>query len=374
VNTTSAGPFMLRNQFSGGEFVQQGKRLQFGLGMRPTLFGFFPGVGPLARIRHSLSPVIDYRYAPRAQVSEEYVRVLDPTGTALNARSDPQQTVSFGLSQSFEGKMRAAGEDSAAAANARKLRLLSINTSSIEYNFEAAKQPGRTGWQTQRLTNSFSSDLLPNFQLSLVHNLWDGPVGLDTTRFDPFLESVSASFQFSAATIRGIAGLFGIALGGGGREEGERAPAPEPGRVSDDATPIRGYQGYGGFPRGPGYPGAFGAAMPGGRGFSLGVQYSSTRTRATAATGLPSAGGQRNVNLNLGFSPTRSWSVTWTTNYDVDTQRFGQHYLRFERDLHEWHASFAFARSPNGNVAFNFYISLTDLPDIKFDYDQQTYQ
>jgi hypothetical protein len=58
----------------------------------------------------------------------------------------------------------------------------------------------------------------------------------------------------------------------------------------------------------------------------------------------------------------------------VDTQRFGQHYLRFERNLHEWHASFAFARSPNGNVAFNFYISLTDLPDIKFDYDQQTYQ
>src|SRR5436309_5972 len=51
VNTTS-GPFMLRNQFSGGEFVQQGKRLAFNLGVSPAFFGFFPGFGPLACIRH----------------------------------------------------------------------------------------------------------------------------------------------------------------------------------------------------------------------------------------------------------------------------------------------------------------------------------
>jgi hypothetical protein len=373
VNTTGAGPFMLRNQFSDGEFVQQGKRLQFSLGMRPTLFGFFPGVGPVNRIRHSFSPIVDYRYAPAAQVPEEYVRVLDPTGTALNARSDPQQTVSVGLSQAFEGKLRAPGEDTA-ATNARKLRLLSINTSSVEYNFEAAKLPGRSGWQTQRLTNSFSSDLLPGFQLSLLHNLWDGPVGYDSTRFDPFLENVSASFNISAATVRAVAGLFGFAFGrsGGDRQERpEDAPPPGPGD-----EPVRGYQGYAGGMGGTGYPGSFGPAPGGGRGFSLGVQYSSSRTRESAAAtpGIPPTGGQRNVNLNLGFSPTRNWSVSWTTNYDLDTEQFGQHYLRFERNLHEWQASFAFVRSPNGNVAFNFYISLTDLPDIKFDYDQQTYQ
>jgi len=375
VNTTGAGPFMLRNQFSDGEFVRQGKRLQFSLGMRPTVFGFFPGVGPLTRVRHSFSPIVDYRYAPGAQVPEDYVRVVDPTGTALNARSDPQQTISVGLAQAFEGKLRARGQDTT-AANARKFRLLSINTSSIEYNFEAAKQPGRTGWQTQRLTNSFNSDLVPGFQLSLVHNLWDGPVGYDSTRFDPFLENVSASFQISAATVRAVAGLFGMALGRSGAGEPQVQPAQpgqEPERDTGDLNPVRGYQGMGGYPRGSGYPGAFGPARGGGRGFTLGVQYSSSRTRETATPGPSSQGGQRNVNLNLGFSPTRSWSVSWTTNYDIDTERFGQHYLRFERDLHEWQASFAFVRSPNGNVAFNFYISLTDLPDIKFDYDQQTF-
>src|SRR5207245_1000009 len=50
VNTTSAGPFMIRNQFSDGRFVRQGKRLQFAASMSPTFFGFFPGIGPLERI------------------------------------------------------------------------------------------------------------------------------------------------------------------------------------------------------------------------------------------------------------------------------------------------------------------------------------
>src|SRR2546426_9166405 len=48
------------------------------------------------------------------------------------------------------------------------------------YNFEQAKQPGRTGWQTQSIGNTFASDLLPGFSLRTTHDLWDGPVGLAT--------------------------------------------------------------------------------------------------------------------------------------------------------------------------------------------------
>src|SRR5256885_5574289 len=50
VNATGAGPFMIRNQFTGGEFVQQSKRLQFFASISPTFFGFFPGLGPFSRI------------------------------------------------------------------------------------------------------------------------------------------------------------------------------------------------------------------------------------------------------------------------------------------------------------------------------------
>ncbi len=48
--------------------------------------------------------------------------------------------------------------------------------------------------------------------------------------------------------------------------------------------------------------------------------------------------------------------------------------VRLERDLHEWRAGFNFSRNPNGNFAFYFSIYLTDLPELKFDYDQTTFE
>src|SRR3989442_1544994 len=74
---------------------------------------------------------------------------------------------------------------------------------------------------------------------------------------------------------------------------------------------------------------------------------------------------------NLSFKPTEKWQAIWTTSYDVATHTFGEHLVRLERDLHRWHASFAFAKSPNGNFAFTFFVSLLDQPDIKFNYEQQ---
>ena len=80
--------------------------------------------------------------------------------------------------------------------------------------------------------------------------------------------------------------------------------------------------------------------------------------------------------LSLSETPLKSknhWTASWNTLYDFDTHRFGQHYLRLERDLQRWHASFAFSRTASGNFAFSFYVALLDQPDIKFDYDQQSY-
>jgi hypothetical protein len=227
VNQTSQGSFRIRNQFTGGEWVQQGKRLQFSAGLSPTFFGFFPGLGPIERIRHSISPSVSYAYAPGSEVSAEFARAVDPTGRNFRARSDPQQTISLGLSQNFEAKLKPPPGDTTTERAARKLRLLSINTSSVSYNFEQAKQPGHTGWQTQTLSNSIASELLPGFSFSLTHDLWRGQVGTDTARFDPFLTSVSAGFTITPATIRGLAGLLG--LGGKAPANAPTPPAPTPG-------------------------------------------------------------------------------------------------------------------------------------------------
>ena len=355
LNATSAGPFMLRNQFSGGEFVRQGKRLAFTASMSPTFFGFFPGVGPLARIRHSVSPLISYQYAPGAKVPEAYARALDPTGRTLNARSDPQQTITLGLSQNFEAKLKTAPGDT--TSEPRKLRLISINTSGISYNFEQAKDSGRTGWQTPSLSNTIASDLLP-FQLQITHDLWRGRVGTDSAKFDPFLTSLSTSFTITPATLRGVGGLLGFARG--------RAPAA----AAADTAAVGGMPGTrtDAFRRTQGRLGAMG----GGRAFALRVNYTSNRSRAdTALFGNP--GGRQFATLSLNFSPTAHWTASWYSSYDFDTRQFADHVLSFDRDLRRWRASFVFSKSANGNFAFSFNIALIDQSDIKFDYDQRTF-
>ena len=366
VNQTSAGPYMIRNQFTNGDFVQQGKRLQFSASVTPTFFGFFPGFGPIARIRHSISPIISYAYAPGATVSEAYRNAIDPAHQLLNSGSDPQQTISLGLSQNFEAKLKPPVGDTTTQAAARKLRLLSINTSSLQYNFEQAKQPGHTGWQTQTLSNSFGSDLLPGFSLTVTHDLWKGQVGIDTAKFDPFLTSVTANFSVTPATIHGIGSLFGL-----GKGTTPASPAAPPAQTTSPAPPP-------GMP-----PDPFGAKQflaptgGGGQGFNLSINYTESRTRPVApAPGtilLAGSGEQRQAGLNLSFQPTPKWSANWTSQYDFVARQFGLHVISLQRDLHRWHASFSFSKSPNGNFAFSFYVSLLDQPDIKFNYQQQSY-
>jgi len=103
------------------------------------------------------------------------------------------------------------------------------------------------------------------------------------------------------------------------------------------------------------------------------MSYSITRSRGDTTPALRNQSGQRVVNMNMAFSPTPNWSATWTTSYDFATRQFAQHFVHLNRDLHRWHASFAFSKSANGNFAFSFTIALTDQPDIKFDYDQRSY-
>ena len=110
----------------------------------------------------------------------------------------------------------------------------------------------------------------------------------------------------------------------------------------------------------------------------MAMTLSITRSRpdtSTSGTLLPQPkAGRQMLTMSTGFSPTANWTLSWNTSYDLETRQFGQHAVRLERNLHRWHATFAFYKSANGNFAFNFNIALIDQPDIKFDYDQQTYR
>ncbi len=354
-NATSAAPFAIRNRNTNGDFVIQGKRFRFGLSSAPTVFAFFPGIGPLSGIRHSFSPSVSYNYAPAAQISETFARAIALPGQELELRSLPMQTMTVSLSQVFEGKLRPAKGDTLSTA-ARKLRLLSINTSGVSYDFEQAKQPGRTGWITETINNSFLSDLLPGFSLNVSHDLWEGVAGSDTARFDPFLQSVSANFSLSGRTLCAIASIIRLcprpAVG-----------ADRTGRIFSPDANRRG-------------PGTFAPAgqVPLGqnRPFTANFSYSLSRTRPSATN--PSPNNPQNLNFSTAFSPTPFWSLSWDSQYNITDAKFESQRIRLSRELHEWRAEFSFFRNANGNTAFYFTVFLTDLPDLKFDYDQTTFE
>ena len=364
IRNTTSGPFLLRNRYTAGGFVSQGKRLSLSASLSPTFFGFFPGVGPLSRIRHSFAPLLNWSYSPAAQVPEAYA-----AATPGNVRESPTfMRLSFAMSNTFEGKLRQEQADSTAQEQqARKVKLLSIQTSSFDYDFEQAKQPGRNGFVTQRLSNQFTSDLLPGFSLSMSHDLWDGPVGYDTTRFDPFMTSISARFTLSARTFQSI---FGLITGG-------PQPPAEEGETWDEMSLEDQI-----MPRGTGtgqstrLDRTFGEGMgrTGGRGFQASITYDDQRQRPRedAVGDLLESRANRTVGWSLSFSPTPNWAVSWNSQYNLTLNQFGQHMLRLQRTLHRWQATFAFLKAPNGNFAFNFFISLRDQPEMKLQYDQRT--
>lgn len=75
----------------------------------------------------------------------------------------------------------------------------------------------------------------------------------------------------------------------------------------------------------------------------------------------------------MSFNITPKWSASWGTNYDFQASQFGSQTVTLQRELHDWRTIFAFTKGQNGNFAFNFFIALTAQPDIKFNYDRQTY-
>ena len=363
VGNTTSGPFAIRNRNTNGSFVRQGKRLSFGSTASPTLFAFFPGVGPLSRIRHSFSPVITWNYQPAADVPEEYARAIAQAGQPFQLRSDATHRVSVALSQTFEGKLGTRGADTAQTeTEARKVRLLSLTTSSISYDFEQAKKPGFTGWVTPTVTNSILSDLLPGFNLSLTHDLWRGAVGSDTADFSPFLQNVSASFAVSGGLLRSIGSIFGLG-GKTGREADGRDRVPTS-YIAESGRRTR--------------PGSFFSSTQSplqrpGRTFSANFNYQLTRTRPVSGVpDIPAPPSRQSLGFSTNFSPTPFWSLSWSSQYNITDGKFESQVVRLERELHEWRAGFNFVRNPNGNFAFYFSIYLTDLPDLKFDYDQTT--
>ena len=405
------GPFWVRSEASGGQFVSQAKRLTYGLSAAPTVYGMWPGFGPFTRIRHSLSPTLSYSFAPRKEVSREF---LEATGRFHQGYlgSYAQNAVSLGLSQMFEAKVAAPG-DTSTGNDASKLKLLSTQFTPLSYDFERARVTGRSlaGLTTENFGTTMTSDLVPGFSLALDYSLFQGSTLSDTAEFSPFLTRVSSGLRISQQQnpLAVITRLFGRAVP-------DRSPHPQPigmiGRTERDAALARQVASQ---------PVAGQAARstqfitPPTRGWEAQLNFSTTRARRprggnvidfdprsfcerfrlidplaydrclsqpSGAFEQPIQGGagspylhvpnQTSLTGDLNFELTQHWAAHWQTSFDFERSQFASHVVSLQRDLHDFRAIFAFTQSPNGNFAFNFFIALKPQPELKLDYSRAT--
>ncbi len=354
-----------KSQDTSNEFIAIPGRSSAGATLSTDLYGFYPGFGPLARIRHKISPSFRWSYVPEVAVDSAQLAIPNFPVTSGDARN----LLRISLRQTFEAKVRAAtadsteeavGEEAPGSAETgptatvqdatprrrqveRSLTLLAINSSGIAFDFERAKR-GEPALITEQLTNSVSSDLLRGLSVNMTHDLFEGTG--PTRDFNPFLSRLSASFSLRGSGVSGFRA--------DNRDAGRDPFLDQRLDSREDLSRTRSTAAR-----------SFG--RDGDRSWSLSLSYSLLRVR-------PTEPGEKRQTIegNLSFHPTPNWSARWSTQYDFSAKEFGQQFITLDRDLHRWLASFQFARSPNGNVLFQVILQLRDAPELKIDYDQRT--
>jgi hypothetical protein len=412
--------YWIRNERTNGQWVHQSKRPTFGLSASPTLFGLYGGFGPFTRIRHSITPVISYSFAPASNVSNAYLSAVglsradasgDTTRGYLGALR--QNALSFQLSTNVEAKGRAVNDSNPEAGE--KLKLLSLNFDALSYDFERARHTGSAirGLTSEGFGYTVRSDLLPGFDLGVRYSLFRGSTLSDSAKFDPFRTGISASFQFSntANPFAVFSRLFGQAVPSSAPGSGQLNPSaddryarqvasqPVAGRASRNAafmpTVVPGWQASFTFSSSRQRP-ISGVNVvdydptivcsPYNT-FNLQLAYQqcvaqarlSPTPQVAVTSGLIGSPVYRVPNTtslgsNLNFNVTEHWSASWQTQYDFEQRNFASQIVSLQRDLHDWRAIFAFTQGPTGSFAFNFLISLKAEPDLKFDYHKSTYR
>jgi hypothetical protein len=243
------------------------------------------------------------------------------------------------------GGATAAAQDTARSTTreeGRKITLLALQTSAVVYDFVTRRVT------TDRLSNNLTSDLVRGLRIQTEHDLFaeqaDGG-----RRFDPFLSGVNVSFSLGDRALGRFRGPSqGVARGRGLLPQTSELGAEEAEAAEAEAAPER-----------PGRP------------WTASVDYSLVRQRP-APGGQSVAQDRQTLRLNLGLSPTDNWTVTWRTLYDIENREFTDQVVSLRRDLHRWSATFDFLRAANGNFLFEFRVNLNDLPDLKFDYRQES--
>jgi hypothetical protein len=397
-----------------GQYLAAPSRLRMGATLSTDVFGFLPGFGPFARIRHKFSPRFTYSYSPAVQAADSLLTI--PGFPVSNSAAENRLGIS--LNQTFEAKLRddielepdeqallegrdivrdsiqfradslaVIAADSAAAVGPAATPPVADSLGVVADSAGAAPDSGRVRGTPQRprpppqqrnvvilginssaldfdfsrkdesplITDTWSqrinSDLLRGLSLNLALDMFEG-AGTEKD-FAPILSSLTGSFTFSSA--RGLGGLFSL---GGGENRSRDATDRRLEAATDSRYRLQSFEEN---------PDPLDPGMRDGGPWTLSLTYSMQRFRESEDREA-----RKSLGATLALVPTPNWRLTWRTSYNLTDKTFGEQLVTLDRDLHRWIGSFIFSRAPNGNFIFSMSVSLRDAPDLKFDYDQRT--
>ena len=110
MSNVGPGALMVRTERTGSKWVTQGKRFSYGLGVSPTFYALYGGIGPVEAFRHSVQTSLSYSYSPSKAISSEYLAALGQTQVGFLG-SLAQNRVTLSVQQVFVAKLRATGRD-----------------------------------------------------------------------------------------------------------------------------------------------------------------------------------------------------------------------------------------------------------------------
>ncbi|MDR2579482.1 MAG: hypothetical protein LBC85_00615 [Fibromonadaceae bacterium] len=279
------------------------------------LYGIWrPEWGKFTGVRHTLAPTVGFTYAPELDTNHTFAP--HPL-LGHRAFQNEQKTVSFRLGNDFDMKyllLNADELDEGADIDDYSKNLRFLTTShSTSYNFAA------DSFHFAPINSTFGVQVLENyiFTINTTHNFYH---------------------------------LF---------EE-------DPGKVRVPQLTNWNY----GFSRRFAWYGDFNAGLPSrnnkyeSSAWSAGIDYNYTFSSTRVSRDLFRDDYRHFAMLSASISPTKRWSMQYSSQYSFEEGQFTSHSLQFYRELHCWKMDFTW-RPAGAAPGWSFSIYVLDLPDVR---------
>ncbi len=294
--------------------------MNLGSRMGTTIYGvFYPRIGPLQGIRHTINPTISYSYRPK-----------------LTRDQRSSQGISYSLRNVLDIKLKQENRET-------KKKLLTWNISG-SYDPDA---PARQGFSSISSSMNTSLGRFISLRMSNRYNPYQGEI-LSTNLSGSLDLSLGGSFSYPARWSTGEKEKIAAAGDGDVEEEKEEEEVEEREEDGEERYPDRA-----GRSRGNGKGKA--------QSWSLGLRYNMTRSKSGENIRMDSK-----LDIRAKLNLTRGWKLSYNAYYNVESREFREQTYRIERDLHCWTAGFVHRRFGD-EWSYYFQISIKEHPEIMYE-------